>query len=284
MIRTILCGTDFSPAASRTLEHAVLWAERLGATLEIVHVVTPLVSAIPERSFLSELHATLRDDAEGKLDALVERTGARVRARGHLAEGYADQQLLARAKEIGADVIALGAHGARGVADAILGGTVDRVTRASSISVLVVPSDAPPVVPRAIVVPSDLGPPSGHALDVARTLAAPFGATLDVVEGYTVPHFADASSPEARDRAHALRAKLHAAYPELEAERVHAIEADAATAIERLVLRLDAQLVVMAGGGRSVGSRLLLGSVTDRVLRTLRVPTLVVRGGDAGRA
>ncbi|MFO0683374.1 MAG: universal stress protein [Sandaracinus sp.] len=277
MARTILCGTDFSPAGTRVVEHAALWAEKLGAALEIVHVVTPIISMIPERSFLSELHETIRDDAEGRLDAIVEGLGSRVRVTGHLAEGHADREILERAKQVGADLVALGAHGARGAADAILGGTVDRIVRTSAISVLVVPSNAPVALPRAIVVPTDLGAPSQHALAWARDLAAPFAATVDVVTGYSLPALADASSPEARDRSRTLRAKLHEVHPGLADERVHAIEAEPATAIERLVLRLDAHLVVMAGGGRSLGSRLLLGSVTDRVLRTLAVPTLVVR-------
>lgn len=277
MARTILCGTDFSPASTRALEHAVLWAEKLGAALEIVHVVTPIVAMIPERSFLTELHQALRDDAEGKLDALVERHAARVRVSGHLAEGYPDAQILGRAKEIGAEVIVLGAHGARGAVDAILGGTVDRIARASPISVLVVPSSAPAAIARAIVVATDLGAPSQHALDVARGLATSFGATIDVVLGYELAPSTDASSPEARDRSRTLRAKLHEAHPGLADERAHALEAAPAAAIERLVLRLDAHLVVMAGGGRSRGSRFLLGSVTDRVLRTTAVPTLIVR-------
>lgn len=277
MTKTILCGTDFSAPGTRAVEHAVRWAETLGAALEIVHVVTPIVASIPERSFLSELHASIRDDAEGKLEALVERHASRARVTGHVAEGHPDTELLRRAEERGADLIVLGAHGARGVVDAILGGTADRVARVSSISVLVVPSKAAAVVPRAIVVPTDLGAASQHALAVARELAGSFEATIDVVTGYVLPPFTDPSSVEARDRPRALGERLREVHAGLASERAHAIEGEPAIAIERLVERLDANLVVMAGGGRSRGSRWLLGSVTDRVLRSVAVPTLIVR-------
>ncbi len=46
--------------------------------------------------------------------------------------------------------------------------------------------------------------------------------------------------------------------------------------------RADADLVVMATHGRSGVSRWIWGSVADRLLRSLRVPVLIVRAPGSG--
>ncbi len=54
-----------------------------------------------------------------------------------------------------------------------------------------------------------------------------------------------------------------------------------ATAITEAVVRYEADLIAMATHGRSGLSRLLLGSVAEAVVRSARVPVLLIRGQSA---
>lgn len=56
--------------------------------------------------------------------------------------GVAWEQILAAATDVDANVIALGTHGRRGVAHAIMGSVAERVVRLSDIPVLTVRSRA----------------------------------------------------------------------------------------------------------------------------------------------
>lgn len=283
MFRSILCATDFSPGGSHAVELAATWAEATRSALEVLHVVTPFVTLAPETSFLTELRAMIRSDAEGKLEALVASLTPRVKATGRVVDGFADTQIVAEARARGADLIVVGTSGQRSFSRALLGSTADRVVRTSDVGVLAVPRDASTTLPTAIVAATDLAAPSQRAVAVARELGALLHAEVHVALGYELPFFTDPESDWARDLPRALDARVRA-FHELDARaHVHVSPREASEAIARVVDASHAGLVVMAGGGRSHAAALLLGSVTDRVLRRSRTPVLVLREADPNR-
>lgn len=277
MFHSILCATDFSPGGSHAVALAARWAEAQKATLDVLHVVTPVVSMIPETSFLAELRAMIRSDAAGKLDALVASLAPKVTARARLVDGFADHEIVAQADALGSDLVVVGTAGVRSFSRRLMGSTADRVVHTANVPVLAVPREAPLALPSAVVVPIDLAPASAKALAAARQLAADFGASTAAVIGYELPLFADRESEIVRDIPRTLAAKLREVYGLETGASVHTLESEPSAAIARVVQSTGANLVVMAGGGRSQSSALLLGSVTERVLRTSHVPVLVLR-------
>jgi len=146
-----------------------------------------------------------------------------------------------------------------------------------------------------ILVPTDLSPGSTHALREAQEFARVFGASIDLLYVWSAPALV---APESlitgvgvneqpllewiRQSAAEQLAKFEA-----EAERagitVHssACEAgDPATAILERAAAGHYDLLVLATHGRGVVSHLLLGSVTEKVMRRAPCPVLTVRAPD----
>ena len=104
MFRSVLTATDFSHGGSRAVEVAAAWAEAQNATLDILNVVPPLITAaMPATEFLDDLHASIRSDAEGKMDALVRSLPPKLRATGHVSVGFAHREILAHGKQLKSD-------------------------------------------------------------------------------------------------------------------------------------------------------------------------------------
>ncbi len=139
-----------------------------------------------------------------------------------------------------------------------------------------------------ILVATDGSPASSAAADEAIDLAGRLQARLIVINVVNVPEVAAASAMfpgtavAAREEADAiaravvddaLRAGVAATYLTWEGQPGEAIVAAAEAE--------SADLVVVGTHGRSVIGRLLLGSVSEYVVRHSRVPVLVVRPQEA---
>jgi len=275
MFRSIVCATDFSRGGSHALEMAARWAEALDATLDVVHVVTPLFGVVPSSSVLDEIGVALRDDAAQTLENALEKLRPRVRVTGRVVEGFARDQIVRAARSSSADLIVVGTAGESALARVVLGSTADRVVRTSDCSILVVPFDAPTTLPRTLVAPTDFSPASRRSVQAAFTLAAPLAASVEVVHAYDIPFFTDRSRPEIISLPETLAARARSFHELDAAVRVHVVEESPAIAIDRVARAAHANLVVMSTHGTTSGR--LLGSVTDRVLRTSSNAVLVFR-------
>jgi nucleotide-binding universal stress UspA family protein len=133
---------------------------------------------------------------------------------------------------------------------------------------------------RHILFASDLGSPSQEAFGHARFLAERFHASLTLCHlvdatRYTDPHAAERiarAADEARGRLETQAAGLRIAHHTL----VHEAGAPG-PALAGHVREAAPDLTVMATHGRGGMAHLLLGSVTETVLRTSGRPTLCVR-------
>lgn len=140
---------------------------------------------------------------------------------------------------------------------------------------------ADPVI-RTILCPTDFSVGAESALRHALFFARTFGAKLCLV------HVDDASAMELpgtsgleEDRRDRLRAELDALAErhadegaEIEVELLHGSPDEAIVAHAALV---DADLVVLGTKGRTGLSRVLVGSVAERVVRHCPVPVITVR-------
>jgi nucleotide-binding universal stress UspA family protein len=132
-----------------------------------------------------------------------------------------------------------------------------------------------------ILCPVDFSEPSRRALDHAAAIAGWYGAGITVLHVFPVMPVMDVPPLvlEERDRnritADLLRFTAHvpSAIP------LDHVVMDATTVHEQILRRareLPADLLVLGSHGRSGLNRLLLGSVTERVMRKAPCPTLVV--------
>lgn len=139
--RRILCPTDFSPTAGRAVDYAIDLARTFGAELILLHVIPDM--NYPLRSFgmasaLPHLREELHQRANDALQEAKAKAGAGVSARTMLADGDAHAQIVACARQNGADLIVIGTHGHTGLKHALLGSTAERVVRTAECAVMTV--------------------------------------------------------------------------------------------------------------------------------------------------
>lgn len=135
-----------------------------------------------------------------------------------------------------------------------------------------------------ILVTLDASPESEKALDTAVDLATRLGEELKillVVDGALRHHFAKLAEASGAEEPDAIEAYLaesagRSADSGLVVHTEHRFGVDAGTEIIDATNSPDVSLVVMATHGRSGISRLLVGSVTEQVLRGSPVPVVVV--------
>lgn len=148
---------------------------------------------------------------------------------------------------------------------------------------------------RRILVPTDFSPCAEVAVDYALRLAAPLGASVELCHVGPRPDYAIAQlvSPGMRTAAlglvDQLRVLFDAARKEMDdlRKRKQAAGVPLTTSFvegfpdEGIVERaraISADLIVIGSHGRRGLSRVLLGSITERVLRLSPCPILVVHG------
>jgi nucleotide-binding universal stress UspA family protein len=138
MARTILFPTDGSATAKAAGRFAADIAKGEGDTV--------LVLAVAERADFEgvEDEAVTAGIAE-YLRGVADAEAAELRSLGVNASvevivaARADEEIVKKANEIGADAIVMGTHGRTGLARAVIGSTADRVLRHTDVPVVLVP-------------------------------------------------------------------------------------------------------------------------------------------------
>jgi nucleotide-binding universal stress UspA family protein len=138
----ILVPTDFSAGSEAAWRAAQRLAGALGAELVLLHVFveTPLFFEGPfagER--VREVYASARAWVQEQIDkwaADARATGRTVRAA--LRTGVPYQEIVAAARDEGADLVVLGTHGRGGLDRALLGSVADRVIRTAPCPVMTI--------------------------------------------------------------------------------------------------------------------------------------------------
>jgi nucleotide-binding universal stress UspA family protein len=145
------------------------------------------------------------------------------------------------------------------------------------------------MLPRSILVAYDFSEPSRRALEWARTLRERLDASVTVVHvdvdplgGMKRSQSAKETSADVARRHDELEAQMRRAVAEVfgaEQERVNVrvVPGTSAVDIGEAARELDVDLIVLGASGKNAVERLLLGSVTQSIVRSSPIPTLVVQ-------
>jgi len=143
-MKTILFPTDFSTNANRALEYAIEIAALTGATLNLLHVYTPIVSK--ENAFSSLITDEVGDasrEAQEKLKVITDtitKEYPAVRYRTQVNVGEPVEEILNASKENQTDLIIMGTLGANKLSKMIFGSNTAAIIEKSESPVLAVPS------------------------------------------------------------------------------------------------------------------------------------------------
>ena len=282
MFDDVLVPTDGSDCAQAAVGYARDLATRYEAN---VHVLCVADSRQLE-------NAPQSDQLKNERAELVERTCTELSQSGIATEravraGVPHKAILQYASEHDVDLLVMGTHGRTGVERYLLGSVTEKVLRLSDVPVLTVKADKDSDVTYPytdVLVPTDGSDGAevaiGPAVDIARTYDARIHA-LSVIDTMTLGIDVRSSAiletleASARTAVEAVeeRAK-QASVPAVETAIEHG---DPYRGIGSYVEEHGIDLVVMGTRGRSGVERYLLGSVTEKTVRTSPVPVLTVR-------
>lgn len=143
MYDDILVPTDGSEPATEAVEHALDLAERAGATVHVLYVVSEAETvAIVGGAAVGELDRR-RDEGEAVTQDAVERAAERgVDATSEIRPGTPHREIVRYAEDEGIDLVVMGTHGRSGVRRFLLGSVTERVTRLTDRPVLSVREEA----------------------------------------------------------------------------------------------------------------------------------------------
>lgn len=296
---TILVPTDFSSYSDYATVYARALARDNNTAIHFVHVVDQrnkelagrIGGAYVSSADLEALYVEIEKHAGERMAKLIERAAAAgLKAEQHLCTGWPSEEIVRVAEEIGADLIVIATHGHSGLNRLVLGSTCEKLIRCSPIPVLSVKhpehefADDASISLKKILCPCDFSDFSHLAIPYAAELCREFGASLKlahVVAAWLdypefVPSVKQNNSPHLVEEAEKSLEKLAS---EQEGIEVH-VEVDSGIPHRKLsdiIEKDNIDLVVMTTHGRSGIPHFLLGSVTEKILRTANCPVMTVR-------
>jgi nucleotide-binding universal stress UspA family protein len=281
MFEKILVPLDGSSLAEETLLHLRKLLSRGDAELILVCAADPSSAKhapwIPEARSLGEAGRYL----SGIQDRLSEE-GLRVSS--HARRGAPAKVILNMAQEYKATMIAMASHGRTGLRRLILGGVAQEVLRKSPVPVYVVrPFRSHEGLPRTTAGPDDqfihtiLLPFDGREL--ASTMVPLVSELADLFESRVVLLSVQEPGAKKREDVAEPSATLGKVSLELEEQGVATLSlirrGNPAREILEAARMHHADLIAMATHGRSGMSRLVMGSVTEKVLHDAPCPMLI---------
>lgn len=313
MFRTILVPLDGSAFAEHAIPLAVSLGKQTGATVRFLRVVPPLADLLflppqlndPLDAELRQLHRT---EAQTYLDSVVHRlkdAGPVVCDVMEEEEGVCES-ICADVVKKGVDLIVLSSHGRGDLARFWLGSIADKLVRTAPVPVLLArPPEQPPAADlqhpvslKHILIALGGNTSAERIVEPALAIGTLTGADYTLIRvvrpafPHLIPHSPAGADPKLASGSSGL-GKIDAHnwqkaedYLRVVADRlrergatvhtrIHVAE-QPATAILKEAALSGADLIALETHGRGA-SRLLVGSVADKVVRGSSIPVLVCR-------
>jgi nucleotide-binding universal stress UspA family protein len=310
MYRKILVPLDGSNFAEHALSMAVALARRSRASIHLVTVTTPITAAYLEGVFVgsADLEAEAAAQRQGYLEAIMARLRERIDVpiTGEVAHGEVSSTLCDLAGTGEYDLVVMATHGRSPFGRFWMGSVADEMIRHATLPLLLVrPGEEAPKLEAEpdlsrIIVPLDGTKLAEQILEPAADLAALVpGAEIVLVRAIR-PVLPIDVAPEGLESGAEAEHLMH----EMETMQ-REVEGDAGKYLSEIARRLEARglrvrthaviedhpdeaivheaedehagLIALETHGRGGISRLLHGSVADKVVRSVHVPILVHR-------
>jgi len=218
----------------------------------------------------------LEDEAKRYLERTAQRlTREGIAARTRFAIGEPARAIVDAASAEGATLLAMTTHGHTGLARVVLGSVAEQVLRTASVPVWLARAGTAVRPIRTLLVPLDGSELSASVLPAATDAAQRLGASILLLHVF----------PRRKERNELDVPALPLQEPQqiLARQGVKVAsefyEGDPTDRILLAIADQQADAVAMTTHGRSGISRLVLGSVTEAVVRRSPVPLLILRAG-----
>ncbi|MCJ7627724.1 MAG: universal stress protein [Longimicrobiales bacterium] len=284
MSRTVLVATDGSPAALGALRFAKALADQEDREVQLLGVVEPVpvfdagfMVALPEVELYESRREALREEISRQAAAI---TGSPTFWPISVQAGVPASRIVKLAEERGAEAILMGIGG-HGPMDKVFGTeTALQVMRVSHIPVLAVPESFQKL-PRSAVMGVDFSLFSQRAAQAAISLlATPWDVHLvHVLSGLEfLPTLSEDWRENYEEEIANRLVDLTVSFqtPDGCKTHVHVLEGEPSHELLAFADAKGVELLVAGSHGHSFVGRLLMGSVSTRLIRSAKVPVLVV--------
>lgn len=279
--RRILVAYDGSESSKNALLQAINLARTEQAWIKVVAVV-PAYEGDLELIGVSNIREAITgpgDKLLAEARRIADSEGAPIIT--NLEQGEPYERIVDAAASENCDLIVMGRRGHKHLERVLMGSVTARVIGYTDKDVLVVPKDTSIAWDR-LLLSTDGSFYSTTATGRAIDLAKSYGAALDVVSVANVndefyaqaPDAASAMVKKAREVIDSVRSNAEA-----EGLSVTAVvkEGEPYEAINEVAVEAGDGIIVMGSQGRKGVSRLLMGSVTEKVIGFASCPVLVVK-------
>ncbi len=293
--KQILCATDFSDFANRTIAYGTALAKEFGAKLYICHVVDLSSIAIYGEFQLDPVGQQNRimEYAQDQLTQLI--GGQQLEWEPVIVVGHTAEEISRIVDEKDVDLVVSATRGRTGLKRLLLGSVTERLMRTLTCPLLVVHSPEQGFVDVAdqkiqlkrILVGCDFSEDSDVAMQYGLSLAQEFEAELHlahVVEPPTYQHMLKPPSTLEEEINQELRNRLQDKLKELVPEEARhwctpetaLLEGNPYDELTRYAESHSIDMIVLGVRGSGLVKTLLVGSTTDRVIRKSPCPVLSV--------
>ena len=278
---TILHATDVSRGALPALTLAEGMSPEGQSTLVVLHVfdIPTIMNSPTEAATFQEIDRDVHRIDQANLEAFCREhlgdaamdDGVRCMVKEHMAPVEAIMQV---ADELNVDMVVVGTRGQSRGRELLMGSTTKGLVKHSTRTVLVVPEEAPPVVPRKVVLATMLEGADVNAIEKCMRFSDDLKASMTLV------HVAGPKAEQAAEHLADLMAlvKERTGRTDLRHELVHA--ASVAEGLDAYLRSHPTDLLVMVEHERHGLIDLLFhrDKVTGMVFHTT-IPTLVLHEG-----
>jgi nucleotide-binding universal stress UspA family protein len=270
----VLAALDFQPGTEPVLRHATFFAKKLDARLALLHVIEYVMTPA---AYIAPYIEGEKKKAEKKFEELKKNLAAQgVSADTEVVAGRLQESFESMVRSTKADMLVLGF-----VSHAFRRSSSEKIVKGLEIPMLVIRgakvSQTPSI--NKILCPVDFSDPSKKALGAAIDLRDLFSASLCCLHVLQdVDKFGPSEESESpyvhlREDAEHQLAELAGGLTNTEAA---VREGDPGEQIVRYAAEKDIDLVIMGARGLGLIKGMLIGSVTDAVLKSSPCPVFVI--------
>ncbi len=281
--RKILVAVDGSDSSNNAFRQACKIARQDASWITVITTIPLYQDQFEVLSIKEKVSKTLREDGEKILSEIKEVASEEdAFIRPILEEGSPVNTIIDTAEEGNFDLIVVGRHGKTQLERALVGSVTARVIGHSQRDVLVVPKGAA-VGWEKILLSTDGSKYSKAATEKAIDLAKSYGGQLEAVSVVDVTEEFHTEAPGAVEEL-VRKAKGFVDYVKKKAEtegiktETLVREGETFKVITDLSKEYNSDVIVMGSHGRTGMKRLLMGSVTEKVIGYALCPVLVVKG------
>jgi nucleotide-binding universal stress UspA family protein len=284
----IIVGVDGSSASDAAVSWAAHDAVVRGMPLTLMHVQDPAARAWSQTKVLDEVAGWQKAEGRGvlanasKIAHDITKDASQITINGELQFSAPGPTLVDRSED--ADLIVVGTDGRGALARGLLGSISSGLVRHARCPVAVI-HDGEPQVPQPTDAPVLVGVDGSSASDLATEIAfdeaSRRGVGLVALHAWSTSELIElpgvdwpaVKTEEERLMSEAL-AGWQERYPDVTVTKLLVCDQPARALVET---SQSAQLVVVGSHGRNALTRTFLGSVSNAVVQSVRVPVIVAR-------